>query len=272
MRGRNAVLGKGRTMVGTQDLSGRTALVTGASSGIGERVAEVLAGHGAAVACAARRADKLEALVARITQAGGKAMAVALDVTDSARIPDAFDRIEKTFGTVDILVNNAGHPGTLMPFHQTTRAEWDHVLALNLTAPFEIAKQAANRMIAAKRSGSIINVTSVAANRAVPMASAYNASKAALARLTEVMAIDLAPYGIRCNSIAPGIVVTGLVTEEIVAMDYMKAALKQVPLSRPGRPDDLAGAVLYFASDSAAFVTGAQIVVDGGQSIRLPGY
>jgi 3-oxoacyl-[acyl-carrier protein] reductase len=251
------------------DLTGRVALVTGASSGLGARFAEVLAANGAAVALVARRAERIAALAARITQAGGQAAAIKADVLDPAQMKAAFDRVEQAFGTVTILVNNAG-------VAHTTRAldlpaeEWRRVLATNLDAVFYWAQEAARRMLAADTGGAIINISSVLGLNAGKGVVAYSAAKAGVIQLTKTLALELAAKNVRVNALAPGWFVTEL-NERYLTSEAGKIKMREIPARRFGVDGDLDGALLLLASDAGRYMNGATVVVDGGQLIALRG-
>ena len=191
------------------DLEGRVALVTGASSGLGVRFAEVLAGQGAAVALLARRGERLAAVEARIQAAGGRALALEADVLDRKAMVGAFDAVEKAFGTVTILVNNAGvahaHRAVELP-----EAEWRRVVGTNLDAVFFWAQEAARRMLAAGNGGAIINIASVLGFGVSKGTAAYAVAKAGVIQLTKALGLELAYKGVRVNAIAPGWIVTEL--------------------------------------------------------------
>ena len=188
-------------------VEGKIALVSGASSGLGEHMAELLAANGVAVVCAARRVDRLERLAERITAKGGRALAVAMDVTDRASVKAALNAAESTFGTPDIIVCNAGATGG-QPFLEMEEAVWDHVLAVNLKGVFNLAQEGAQRMVAAGKSGSIINISSIAGKQIYANGAVYCASKAAVEVLSQGMRIDLNPFGIKVSNLAPGAVNT----------------------------------------------------------------
>jgi 3-oxoacyl-[acyl-carrier protein] reductase len=251
------------------DLKGRVALVTGASSGLGVRFAEVLAREGAAVALVARRTEKLAAVQARIEQAGGRAVAIAADVLDRDAMMRAFDDAESAFGTVTILVNNAG-------VAHATRAvdlpaeEWRRVVGTNLDAVFFWAQEAARRMLAAKQGGAIVNIASVLGLTPDKGIVAYAAAKAGVVQLTKALALELAFKGIRVNAIAPGWIVTEM-NQEFLASEKGRAITRDIPIGRFGEPRDLDGALLLLVSDAGRFVTGATLVVDGGQMVALRG-
>ena len=248
------------------DLAGKVALVTGASSGLGERFAEVLAANGAAVALVARRADRLDALRVRIEKSGGRALAAEADVRDRAAMQRAFDAAEKAFGTVTILVNNAGvvHSGRAV---ELAEEDWRRVLSTNLDAVFYWAQEAARRMLAAGKGGAIVNIASVLGFSPDKGVAAYAVAKAGVVQLTKALALELSFKGIRVNAIAPGWIVTE------INRDYLSgpgAAMKrQIPMGRFGDPRDLDGPLLLLVSDAGRYMTGATIVADGGQLVAL---
>jgi NAD(P)-dependent dehydrogenase (short-subunit alcohol dehydrogenase family) len=244
------------------DLTGRTALVTGASSGLGRHFATVLAANGAHVVATARREDRLRALVEEIAAAGGSAEAVALDVTDAA----AVERVIAAIPKLDIVVNNAGVPsGT--PAISLDLAEWRQVFSTNAEAVFVVAQTAAKRM-AKSGGGSIINIASITGLRPGGAAAAYGASKAAVIQLTETLAWEWARYGIRVNALAPGYIVTDL-NREFLASDFADKMIKRIPQRRYGELEHLDGPLLLLASDASAYMTGATIPVDGGHLVSV---
>ena len=251
------------------DLTGRVALVTGASSGLGVRFAEVLAGAGAAVALVARRADRLAALKERIEQAGGRAIAIGADVLDRAAMIRAFDEAEKAFGTVTILVNNAGvaHGDRAVDLSEE---EWRRVVGTNLDAVFFWAQEAARRMLAAGEPGAIINITSVLGFGVAKGTLAYAVAKAGVIQLTKALGLELAFKGVRVNAIAPGWIVTEL-NRDYLLSEAGAAIKREIPVGRFGEERDLDGALLLLASDAGRFITGTSIVVDGGQMVALRG-
>lgn len=246
------------------DLAGKVAVVTGASSGLGRHFALTLAAAGAQVVAAARRQSKLDDLVEQISSCGGQALAVSMDVTDRASVSAALDTAAATFGGIDILINNAGVAGMRRALNFTD-ADWDHIVGTNLTGAWVVAQEAGRRMRDADAGGSIINVTSILARRVGGGVSLYNAAKAGLQHLTRALAVDLADYHIRVNSLAPGYVVTDL-NRDLLTSDSGEKMRARIPLQTFARADDLDGALLLLASPAGRMITGAEIVVDGGHS------
>jgi 3-oxoacyl-[acyl-carrier protein] reductase len=250
------------------DLTGRVALVTGASSGLGVRFAETLAENGAAVALVARRAERLETLRRKIEAAGGRAIAISADVLDRAAMTRAFDAAEQAFGTVTILINNAGvtHADRAAEMSEET---WRRVVGTNLDAVLFWAQEAARRMLAAKKQGAIVNIASILGYGVSKGVAAYAVAKAGVIQLTKALALELAFKGVRVNAIAPGFVVTE------INRDYLagKGAemTRHIPVGRLGETGDLDGALLLLASDASRFMAGATIVVDGGQVLAIAG-
>ena len=249
------------------DLTGRVALVTGASSGLGVRFAEVLAANGAKVVLVARRADRLEALRKKIEAAGGQAIAAEADVLDRAAMVRAFDAAEKAFGTVTILVNNAGvtHADRVAEMPEET---WRRVTGTNLDAVLYWAQEAARRMIAAKKQGAIVNIASILGYGVAKGVAAYSVAKAGVVQLTKALAIELSFKGVRVNAIAPGYIVTEINDEYLKSRPDMT---RNIPVGRFGETRDLDGALLLLASDAGRFMAGATITVDGGQILAIAG-
>lgn len=242
------------------DLSGRRALVTGASSGLGRHFAGVLARCGAEVVLAARRADALDAVRAEIAAAGGRAACTTLDVTDDASVARAFE------GDVfDIVINNAGvtHDG---PALRAGMADWLRVIDTDLNGVFRVARAAAERMVAEGRGGSIVNVASILGLRVAGHLSAYATAKAGVVQLSRALALEWARHGIRVNALCPGYVETDL-NRDFFASEAGQALIRRVPQRRLGRATDLDGPLLLLVSDAGAFVTGAELVVDGGHLV-----
>ena len=249
------------------DITGRVALVTGASSGLGAHFAEMLAENGAKVVLVARRAERLEALKKKIEAAGGQAVVAEADVLDRDAMKRAFDTAEKAFGTVTILINNAGitHADRAVDMPEDT---WRNVLGTNLDAVLYWAQEAAKRMIAAKKQGAIVNIASILGFNVSKGVAAYSVAKAGVVQLTKALAIELAFRGVRVNAIAPGFVVTE------INDDYLKSRpemTRSIPAGRFGETKDLDGALLLLCSDAGAFMAGATVVVDGGQVLTITG-
>jgi len=247
------------------DLTGQTALVTGASSGLGLRFATVLAKCGAKVALAARRIDRLEALAAEIRSAGGEAVAVAMDATDADQLVAAVERAQAHLGLVTILVNNAGIPDAQRA-HKMPLALIDRVLDINVRAPFVLSCEVARRLIEAKSPGRIVNIASSAAfEYGGGGAALYSVSKAAVVRITETLAVEWARFGINVNAIAPGAFASEM-------MDGMLARVGNIaenfPRKRIGDPAQLDSTLLYLVSAASDAVTGAVVRVDDGQGSR----
>jgi NAD(P)-dependent dehydrogenase (short-subunit alcohol dehydrogenase family) len=251
------------------DLTGRVALVTGASSGLGARFATGLAENGAAVALVARRADRLDALRKAIEAAGGRAIAIEADVLDRAAMARAFDAAEQAFGTVTILVNNAGiaHADRAVEMDPTL---WRRVLATNLDAVFYWAQEGARRMLAAKQKGAVINIASVLGFGVAKGVVAYTTAKAGVVQLTKALGLELAFKGVRVNAIAPGWFDTDI-NHDYLNSDEGKKLMRAIPAGRFGQDGDLDGALLLLASDAGRYMAGTTIVVDGGAVVALPG-
>ena len=251
------------------NLKGRVALVTGASSGLGIQFARALAENGAAIALVARRADRLRTLKEEIEGKGGKAVAIEADVTDRAAMTRAFDAAEKAFGTVTILVNNAGiaHGGRAV---EMPPEEWRKVLSTNLDAVFFWAQEAARRMLAAKKQGAVVNIASVLGFAVAKGAVAYATAKAGVVQVTKALAVELAFKGVRVNAIAPGWFVTEM-NDDYLNSEAGTAIKREIPMGRFGNAGDLDGALLLLASDAGSYITGATIVVDGGQVVAIRG-
>jgi NAD(P)-dependent dehydrogenase (short-subunit alcohol dehydrogenase family) len=247
------------------NLTGRVAVVTGASSGLGRHFALTLAKAGAKVAVAARRAERLKELDAEIAAFDGRALPVVMDVTDAASVAAGIAAIETELGPIGILVNNAG-VATTQAFLDQDEAGWRQVLDTNLDGARRVGHCVAAAMAKHGHGGSIINIASVLGLRPASHVSAYAAAKAGLLSLTQTMAVELARHFIRVNALAPGYVTTDL-NRDFLAGKAGEAMLKRVPMRRFGEPADLDGALLLLASDAGRYMTGSVIVVDGGHSL-----
>jgi 3-oxoacyl-[acyl-carrier protein] reductase len=242
------------------DLSGRTAIVTGASRGIGKAIAMRLAAAGAKVACVARSADKLKETVDAIAAAGGAAEVHPCDVTDSAAVSTLVDALNESWGRIDIVVNNAGiTKDTLIP--RMTDEDWDSVIATNLRSVF-LFMRAASLVMMRQRSGRIINISSVSGLMGNSGQSNYSASKAGIIGLTRTVAQELAGRKVTVNVVCPGFIASEMTAAMGATLDeFVKT---RIPAKRLGEADEVADAVLYLASDSAAYITGEIITIDGG--------
>jgi 3-oxoacyl-[acyl-carrier protein] reductase len=241
-------------------LSGRVALVTGASQGIGRTCALRLAKDGATVAVAARNQEKLNELVAEITSTVGKAAAFALDVADEEQVKSTVKAAIAQFGKIDILVNNAGITRDQLVMRMK-RADWDAVLQTNLTSAYLCIQSAISSMIK-QRWGRIINITSVFGQMGQAGQANYAASKAGLIGLTMAIAREVGSRSITCNAVAPGFIETAMTAG--LGEEFKQAAVKQIPLGRVGSSEDVASAVAFLASDDAAYITGHVLSVNGG--------
>ena len=242
------------------NISGRVALVTGASQGIGRSCALKLASTGAAVALAARNQEKLDELVREISAAGGKAAAFTVDVSDEAQIKSACKAAITQFGKIDILVNNAGITRDQLVMRMK-RADWDAVLSTNLTSAYLSIQQVIGSMLK-QRWGRIINIASVFGQMGQAGQANYAASKAGLIGLTMAIAREVGSRTITCNAVAPGLIETAMTAG--LGDEFKQNAVKQIPLGRVGSPEDVANAVAYLASEEASYITGHVLNVNGG--------
>jgi len=242
-------------------LDGRVALVTGGSQGIGEAIAKALGAAGAHVVVAARGEDKAASVAQSIASSGGRAEALRLDVADPASVSHAFKAIVEKHGKLDILVNNAGitDDGLIL---RMSKGSWDKVLATDLTGVFLCAQEAAKIMLKKRVSGRIVNITSVVGLMGNPGQTNYAAAKAGVIGFTKALAREIGSRGITVNAVAPGYVETSMT--DALNEDQKKALVVQIVLGRLGTAADVAGAVVYLASDAAAYVTGTCLNVSGG--------
>ena len=244
------------------DLSGKVALVTGASSGLGAHFARCLAGAGAAVVLAARRADRLASLQAELGEQGATVSAVDLDVQSGASIAAALDAA----GRLDIVVNNAGI-SIVKPALEMPEEDWDSVVDTNLRGAWLVAQGAAKRWVADKRPGAIVNIASILGLRTIGQVAPYNASKAGLIHLTRALAMEWARHDIRVNAICPGYIETEM-NGPFWKTPGGQRLIERIPQRRIGRPEHLDGALLLLASEAGAFMTGSVVTVDGGHTVN----
>ena len=243
------------------DLKGRTAVITGASRGIGLAIAQKLAQYGAQCILVSRKIEPLEAAAAEIRKKGGKAVAIACHTGYIDQIKIMYKKVMEKYGTLDILVNNAATNPHFGEMITADEGVWDKTLDVNIKGPFFMIKYAVPLM---KDKGAIVNVASINAVKPGMFQGVYSATKAALVNMTQTMARELAPKGIRINNLLPGLTDTKFASAIISSEEICNYALSQIPMNKYAKPGEMAGAVLYLVSDAASFTTGASIVCDGG--------
>jgi len=246
------------------DLHGKVAVVTGASKGIGAAIAKALSAAGAAVVVnySSSKAEA-ERVVAEIAAKGGKAAAIQGDVAKPGEVTRLFDETKKAFGRLDVLVNNAG-VYKFVPLEQITAEEYRRQFDINVLGTLLATKEAAKHF--GPDGGSVINLSSVVSQNAIPTASIYSATKAAIDSITRVLAAELGPRKIRVNAIAPGVVETeGTHTAGMIGSDFEKAAVAATPLGRIGQPDDIARVAVFLASSDSGWITGERLLTSGGR-------
>ena len=248
-------------------LAGKIALVTGASSGIGHCVAKGLAQAGATIVVAARRLDRLHALVGDIEHEGGKAIAVAMDVTDRDSVKSAFDIAQSQLGVIDVIVNNAGVADVKTFIHADEQSR-DFVMNTNFNGVWNVAQEGSQRLVEKKQPGSIINISSILGLGVQPGQSAYCASKGAVIQLTRSLAMDLMKHNIRVNAIAPGWFKTEI-NEDYFNTPAGESYVQQMPARRLGQVEELIGPIIMLASEAGSFVNGAVLPVDGAIHARI---
>jgi NAD(P)-dependent dehydrogenase (short-subunit alcohol dehydrogenase family) len=250
-------------------LGGKVAIVTGGSRGIGEAIARTFVAHGARVAIAARKLDGVVAVADSIGRDHGPESVRAF-ATHSGKEDECVQLVRETvaaFGKVDILVNNAGTNPYFGPMVNADNGAWDKTFEVNLKGYFWCAREVARHLAGRGAAGSIVNVASIAGLVASPMQGVYSMTKAAVISMTQTLALELGPSGIRVNAIAPGFVDTRLASAILKNDELLKSVVGRTPLGRYGTPDEIAGGALYLASDAASFLTGHTLVIDGGLTI-----
>ena len=248
-------------------LTGKVALVTGASSGLGRHFAKVLAEAGAQVVAGARRIDRLNELVTEINSMNGSAIASQLDVTNQESIHALFEKTVKSIGLIDIVVNCAGITET-GKFIEVEDSDWDKVFEVNVNGLRRVSREATRRLIEAKHPGVIVNIASVAGIGAAPGWTAYATSKAAVIHLTKTVATELWRHGIRVNALCPGYFPTEM-NKTFLSSEQGQKYVERFPPRRTGELHELTGPLLLLASDASSYMTGVALSVDGGHAIRL---
>ena len=249
------------------DLTGKAALVTGASRGLGQAMALALAEAGCDLAVNARSADSLAEVSKKIQRLGRKAVIVAGDVSEEAQVEQAIAATLKAFGRIDVLVNNAGvWEGSFLV--RLKKEDWDRVLKVNMTGAYLVAK-AVGKVMLKQKSGKIINISSISGFKPFQQSMAYAATKAAVIQMTKVIAMELGPAGIRVNAIAPGFFDTDMTRryQDADAKATLEAYTARIPLRKRGQPEDLSGLIVFLASTASDHITGQTIVIDGGESL-----
>lgn len=248
------------------DLINKTAIVTGARRGMGRTHALALAKAGAKVVVSDISQEECQLVVDEIKKLGGEAIAVKCDVSKKEEVEAMMAKTVETFGKIDIMVNNAGIC-QFKPFLDLTEEEWDRTIDINLKGYFFCAQAAAIEMAKQKTGGAIVNIASIAMGQVgvgFPAISHYCASKGGIVAMTEAMALELAPYGIRVNAIAPGAIDTPMAASVTDDPKILEGTLTRIPLKRIGKPEEISSAVLFLASDASSYMTGSVMVIDGG--------
>jgi len=251
------------------DLSGKVALITGASRGIGEAIAIAYAQLGARVVLVSRKQADLDTVAQRIKEAGGEALPLAAHTGDLAAVTAMVEKSTSTFGGIDILVNNAATNPHFGPILTAEDSHWDKILDVNIKGYFRVAKACVESM-KRRGGGKIINMSSVAGLEPQPMMGIYSISKAAVIMLTRVLAAELAQFNIQVNAIAPGFVKTKFSSALWQNPQLNQAILKKIPQKRMAEPGEIAGMAVYLASSASSFVTGSTFNIDGGQLVGTP--
>jgi NAD(P)-dependent dehydrogenase (short-subunit alcohol dehydrogenase family) len=248
-------------------LEGKVAIVTGGSRGIGEAIARTFAAHGAKVVVASRKQEGVDKVAAAIRDAGGDALGLAFHAGDLEAPKKLFADTIAKYGKVDVLVNNAATNPHFGPFVTVDKGQWEKTFEVNVRGYFEATRTFAQHLSDRNAPGNVVNVASVVALNGAPLQGVYAMTKAAIVSMTKTLAIELASSNIRINAIAPGVVDTKFAAALVHNPDISKIILDRTPMKRVGRPDEIAGAALFLASDAASYVTGHTLVVDGGMTI-----
>lgn len=260
--------GESKGTLRAMSFTGKTVIVTGATSGIGRAAAELFGSEGASVVAVGRKTDALAETAAAVRKAGSQAATCAVDLTSDEAPGKVVDTAIQAFGQIDVLVNAAGIIAGA-PLETTTDELWDSMMAVNVRAPFRLMRAALPHLKA--RKGTVVNVSSVNGLRSFPNVLAYNVSKAAVDHLTRCAAIEMAPLGVRINAVNPGVTVTNLHRRsgmgEAQYAAFLERAKETHPLGRPGQPDDIAALIVFLASDRAGWMTGETIPIDGGRHL-----
>ena len=251
-------------------LSGKVAIITGGSAGIGEAIAKLFAAEGASVVVTGRRKEELERVVKGIVVNGGRALAVSGSVADEPHVREVVSQTIHTFGKVHILINNAGIGDFGRRLHELDDATWQNVLDINLTGVFRMTRAVIPELLKAG-GGAIINISTIASVVGLPALPAYAASKGGLDALTRAVAVDYAKDNIRCNVVNPGLIDTPMASSLVNNPEQLNPIMAQYAIRRPGKPDEVAKMVLDLASDEALWVTGATFMIDGGMTISKGG-
>lgn len=250
-------------MNGGKKMESKVAIVTGAGSGVGKAIAQKLSENGANIIVADVDLKAAQTTVSEIKKNGRDAIATQTDISNRAQVIEMKDRCLKEYGTIDILVNNAGIMSPPTPIEDLPEEHWDKIVEVNLKGTFLCIQIIGKEMIKNKQ-GCIINIASMCGLGPYPKAGAYGPTKAAIILLTQQIALEWAPYNIRVNSISPGTIVTPLTAKVYADKKIYENRAKIIPLGRPGKPEDIANTALFLASDDSSYITGTDILVDGG--------
>jgi NAD(P)-dependent dehydrogenase (short-subunit alcohol dehydrogenase family) len=252
----------------TLSMTGKVAIVTGGSRGIGEAIAKAMAAHGAKVVIAARKLEGLQEVAAAITKAGGDCTPIACHAGKEDELQKLVDQSVAKYGKVDVLVNNAATNPYFGPLMNVEMAAWDKTFEVNTKGYFLAARCVIRHLLERKAAGSIVNIASIAGLGAAPAQGVYGMTKAAVISMTQTLALELGGTGIRINSVAPGLVETKFAGALVQNKEILSRMEEGTPVRRVGQPDDIAGLTLFLASDASNFVTGQTMIADGGSRLR----